>query len=127
MDALITLLPGDGIGPEVTAAAHRTLKKVAEVYGHSFTFEVRLIGATSNRDAVGARVSINAGGRVQMRERAGGGSYLAGNDPRLHFGLGDAERVDLIEVRWPSGVRDRLMRVEADRQITIREGQGLVE
>ncbi|NIL93679.1 MAG: 3-isopropylmalate dehydrogenase [Woeseiaceae bacterium] len=47
MDALITLLPGDGIGPEVTAAAHRVLKQVAETYGHSFRFEVRLIGGAA--------------------------------------------------------------------------------
>ncbi len=47
MEALITLLPGDGIGPEVTAAAHRALKKVAEVYAHDFQFEVRLIGGAA--------------------------------------------------------------------------------
>jgi 3-isopropylmalate dehydrogenase len=47
LDALITLLPGDGIGPEVTAAAHRALKKVAEVYGHNFKYEVRLIGGAA--------------------------------------------------------------------------------
>ena len=47
MDALITLLPGDGIGPEVTAAAHRVLKRVAERHGHGFAFEVRLIGGAA--------------------------------------------------------------------------------
>lgn len=47
MDALITLLPGDGIGPEVTAAAHRTLKKVAEIYGHTLRFEVKLMGGAA--------------------------------------------------------------------------------
>ena len=47
MEALITLLPGDGIGPEVTGAAHRTLKKVAEVYGHEFRFEVKLMGGAA--------------------------------------------------------------------------------
>ncbi|MEJ2128374.1 MAG: 3-isopropylmalate dehydrogenase [Woeseiaceae bacterium] len=47
MDALITLLPGDGIGPEVTAAAHRALKKVAEVYDHKFDFDVKLIGGAA--------------------------------------------------------------------------------
>jgi 3-isopropylmalate dehydrogenase len=47
LDALITLLPGDGIGPEVTAAAHRVLKRIAEVHGHSFEFDVRLIGGAA--------------------------------------------------------------------------------
>ncbi|TDI48593.1 MAG: CRTAC1 family protein [Acidobacteria bacterium] len=89
--------------------------------------EVRLIGTRSNRDGIGARVTLSASGRRQLRERKGGGSYLSSGDPRLHFGLGAATLVDLLEVRWPSGARDVLRAVPVDRQITIREGEGLVD
>jgi len=85
--------------------------------------QVRLVGRRSNRDGIGARVTVVAGGDKQIRERRGGGSFLAANDPRLHFGLGPAERAELIEVRWPSGTRDVLYDVAADRLVTITEGE----
>ena len=84
--------------------------------------QVFLVGRRSNRDGVGARVTVVAGGRKQIRERTGGGSYLSANDPRLHFGLGQSERVERIEVRWPSGARDVLHDVDADSLLTITEG-----
>lgn len=64
---------------------------------------VRTVGTTSNRDGYGARVSVTAGGRTQVREaRTNQGLYSA-SDPRLHFGLGPVEAVERVEVRWPSG------------------------
>ena len=84
--------------------------------------ELRLIGARSNRDGVGARVKVVAGSLTQVDERKGGMSYQSAQDPRLHFGLGDAARVDSIEVRWPSGAVDRLSNIPADRELTIKEG-----
>jgi hypothetical protein len=83
--------------------------------------EVRLVGGPSNRDAVGARVVVSAGGISQLRQRKGGGSYLSASDPRLHFGLGAAERVQRIEVFWPSGGTRTLSDLAADRVLTIRE------
>jgi hypothetical protein len=68
---------------------------------------LRLEGRASNRDAVGARVAVVAGGRRRVAYRVGGGSYQSASDPRLHFGLGTADRVDLIEIVWPSGRVDR--------------------
>ena len=88
--------------------------------GHHLT--LRLEGTASNRDAVGARVSVTAGGRARVAWRLGGGSYQAAGDPRLHFGLGDADRVESIEVRWPSGRVDRLGPVAADAGYLVREG-----
>jgi enediyne biosynthesis protein E4 len=85
---------------------------------------VRLEGVRSNRDGVGARVTVTADGRSQLRERKGGGSYLSASDGRLHFGLGPATKVERLAVRWPSGVTDQLSDVAADRTITIREGTG---
>ncbi len=57
----------------------------------------------SNRDGLGTKVLVTAGGRTQVAERRSSGGYLSQNDPRLHFGLGAAERVERIEIRWPSG------------------------
>ncbi len=88
--------------------------------GHHLT--LRLEGTASNRDAVGARVSVTAGGPARVAWRLGGGSYQAAGDPRLHFGLGDADRVESIEIRWPSGRVDRLGPLPADAGYLIREG-----
>src|SRR5262249_39218575 len=80
--------------------------------GHSVT--LRLEGTTSNRDAVGAHVAVTAGGRRQVAQRSGGGSYLSASDPRLHFGLGGAARIEVVEVTWPSGRIDRYRDLAAD-------------
>src|SRR5262249_21237449 len=61
---------------------------------------LRLEGRTSNRDAVGAKVVVVAGGRRRVAQRVGGGSYQSASDSRLHFGLGDADRIEAIEVTW---------------------------
>jgi thioredoxin-like negative regulator of GroEL len=83
---------------------------------------LRLEGTTSSRDAVGALVTITAGGRRQVAQRVGGGSYLSANDPRLHFGLGESDRVEEVEVRWPSGRIDRWQSLFAGTGYSLREG-----
>src|SRR5262249_53287306 len=65
--------------------------------------EVKLIGSKSNRDGIGAAVKVISGGRTQFDQAKGGMSYQSAHDPRLHFGLDEATRVDSIEVKWPSG------------------------
>ena len=87
--------------------------------GHSLT--LRMEGTMSNRDAIGARVTIQAGGRRQTAWRVGGGSYASAEDPRLHFGLGPMRMIDEIEVRWPSGRVDRFRDLPADTGYLIRE------
>jgi hypothetical protein len=64
---------------------------------------VRLKGRAPNCDAIGARVVATIGQRQLVRTVDGGGSYMSSHDRRVHFGLGQAERVDRLEVRWPSG------------------------
>ena len=81
-----------------------------------------LEGTTSNRDAVGAQVAVTAAGRTQVATRFGGGSYLSASDPRLHFGLGPARKVDRVEVTWPSGRRDCYQGLAADAGYRLREG-----
>jgi hypothetical protein len=87
---------------------------------------IRLIGTASNRDAVGARLSLTSSTRTQIREVKAGSSYLGQNDIRQHFGLGAATRAERLEVRWPSGRRDTIRDVPANLIITVREGEGIV-
>ena len=89
--------------------------------GHFLT--LKLEGTQSNRDAVGARVTVTAGGRSRIAQRIGGGSYQSAGDPRLHFGLGESTEIEEIEVRWPSGAVDRHAGLVADRAYLIREGE----
>jgi hypothetical protein len=83
---------------------------------------VRLQGRSPNRDALGARVTLRAGGRTQTKWLRSGG-YLSENDRRLHFGLGAAARADEIIVRWPKGQEERLAGADADRLLTLVEGK----
>jgi hypothetical protein len=82
---------------------------------------VVLEGAHSNRDGVGAEVRVSAGGREQVRARAGGTSYASASDPRLLFGLGAAARVERLEVRWPRGGTTVMTELSADRYVAVRE------
>src|SRR5262249_51300018 len=82
---------------------------------------LKLIGKTSNRDAIGARVTINAGGKKQMAEIHAGSSYLSQSDLKLHFGLGSAKKVDAIEIRWPRGRLQKLPPIEANRIVRVEE------
>jgi hypothetical protein len=87
----------------------------------------KLVGTKSNRAAIGARVTIHAGGVRQIGEVRGGGSYLSQNDLRLHFGLGKSTKIDSVEIRWPSGKVETLENVGADSIYTIVEGAGIRE
>ena len=82
---------------------------------------VKLIGTHCNRGAIGARVTVVAGGLTQMREVKSGSGYLSQNDLRLHFGLGDAKQVDTLTVRWLCGSVQVLQNVETNRVLVISE------
>jgi enediyne biosynthesis protein E4 len=83
----------------------------------------KLVGTKSNRDALGARIKISAGGINQIREIAGGGSYLSQSDLRANFGLGEATQIETIEVNWPSGAHQTFQNVPADHFYQITEGR----
>jgi hypothetical protein len=85
---------------------------------------IKCIGVKSNRSGIGARVQVKTGDRIQIDEVMSGSSYYSQNDLRLHFGLGPAIRADLIDIAWPSGLRETLHDVPADRLIVVREGTG---
>lgn len=75
-----------------------------------------------NRGAYGALVTLEAGGRKFLRQCHPGGSYLSSSDPRVHFGLGDAARVDRLTVRWPDGKTETFTDLPADRYLTLARG-----
>jgi hypothetical protein len=83
-------------------------------------------GTKSNRSAIGARVLVRYGGKVQAQAVTSQCSFLSANDPRLHFGLGAALKASL-EIHWPTGVSETFADLAADRLVTIREGQGIIK
>jgi hypothetical protein len=85
----------------------------------------KLVGTKSNKMAIGARVTVTAGKLVQMSEVRAGGSYLSTNDPRLHFGLGDENKLNEVQIQWPSGKTETLRDLSTDFIYTIVEGDGI--
>jgi hypothetical protein len=88
--------------------------------------KIRLQGTKSNRSAIGARVLVRYGGKVQAQEVMSQSSYVSANDPRLHFGLGAAESAD-IEVHWPLGLVEQHKNMAVNRLVTLREGAGILK
>jgi len=93
--------------------------------GHRVLF--KLEGTTSNRAAIGARVTVYAGGVARIAEVRAGGSYISQNDLRLHFGLGSETRISKVEITWPNGKREELKDLAADAIYTIGEGKGITQ
>ena len=82
---------------------------------------LKLVGKSSNRDGIGARVKVTANKKTQIREVISGSSYLSQSSLDLEFGLGKAEKVDTIEIRWPSGITQKLRNVVANQNLVIQE------
>jgi enediyne biosynthesis protein E4 len=92
-------------------------------YGkHGNWILVKLTGTKSNRDGIGARVTVGADGHSQMQEVRSGGGYISQSDFRLHFGLGQSTRVDALEIRWPSGLVQKIRGLPVNRIFSITEG-----
>src|SRR5215211_4100400 len=88
---------------------------------------IKLVGVKSNRGGVGARVTVVSGDLTQVDEVRSGDSYLSQSDMRLHFGLEKRAKIDQIQIRWTSGVVDKISGASVNRIITIKEGQGKVD
>ncbi|HMD49610.1 MAG TPA: CRTAC1 family protein [Bryobacteraceae bacterium] len=93
--------------------------------GRNHWLKVQLEATSSNRSAIGARVTAHYGGRTQVQEVMSQSSFLSVNDKRLHFGLG-AETGASLEVRWPNGMKEAFSNVAVNRLVVIREGAGVV-
>jgi len=85
---------------------------------------IKTVGRKSNRDGVGARVTVVAAGLKQMNEVRSGDSYISQNDMRLHFGIGAATKVERVEVLWPSGRKEAFENLKANQIATLEEGKG---
>lgn len=95
-----------------------------DVTGSNHWIKVKLIGVQSNRSAIGGRVTVRYGAKVQAQEVLSQSSYLSSNDPRLHFGLGQATTAD-VEVRWPHGQIEKFSALPAGHLISVTEGRGI--
>jgi hypothetical protein len=87
--------------------------------------QFKLTGVKSNRDAIGARVTLTAGGLRQIQEVNGGNGYAGQSTKRLHFGVGKATKVDSVEIRWPSGLVQKVDGVSVNKLNKVTEGKGL--
>ncbi len=87
---------------------------------------VKLVGTKSNRDAVGARITYQAGDLKRSRTKVAGGSFLSSHDPRIVLGIGKRPKIDWLEIKWPQpgGATERITDLPIDRYITILEGKG---
>ena len=88
--------------------------------GHNWLM-VSLVGTNSNRDGIGAKITLGADGRTQIREVSGGRSFMGQHMRPAHFGLGPAEKIERMTIRWPSGTVQTLTDVAAGQRITVEE------
>jgi enediyne biosynthesis protein E4 len=96
-----------------------------DIQGANHWLKIKLEGTKSNRSAIGARVVVRYGKKMQAQELLSQSSFYSVNDSRLHFGLGP-EKIADISIRWPSGLRQELKGVAANQLIVIKEGAGIV-
>ena len=95
-----------------------------DVRGSNHWLKIKLKGVESNRSAIGARVTVRYGDKIQAQEVLSQSSYLSVSDSRLHFGLGPETAAD-IEIRWPSGRIEKLAGVAADQLVHVTETSGI--
>jgi hypothetical protein len=100
-------------------AEGKLLRNVSTNTGH--WIEVELVGTKSNRDGIGARVEMTAGGKRWTAERVASSGFLSQNEGKLHFGLGTASVIDEVTIRWPSGIVQTLAAQPVDRILTVQE------
>ena len=88
--------------------------------------QIQVVGQKSNRSGIGARIKVVTGTHVQYREVQSGGSYLSFHDLRAHFGVGKAEQIEHLEIRWSSGHTDRVTHLPVNRRFLAVEGQEVI-
>jgi hypothetical protein len=97
---------------------------VNDVRNRNHWIAFHAIGSKSNRDGIGAKISVKAGARTLVDEVRSGSSYVSNSDMRVHFGLGSATKIDWVQVRWPSGLLERFENLPVDSIHTLKEGSG---
>jgi hypothetical protein len=97
---------------------------VNEVHNGNHWVAIKTVGTRSNRDGIGARITIKVGKRTLVDEVRSGSSYDSQSDLRVHFGLGASTRLDSVEVRWPNGNLESFRELKIDSVNTVTEGTG---
>jgi hypothetical protein len=108
----------------VNNLSDRPMLLVNEASNSNHWLGIKLVGTSSNRDAIGARVTLHGAKRSWVDEVRSGSSYSSSSDLRLHFGLGAETKLTSIEVRWPKGERELYMVEGIDRFLMLTEGKG---
>ncbi len=97
---------------------------VNDVHNGNHWIALHTIGSKSNRDGIGAKITVKAGTRTFVDEVRSGSSYISNNDMRVHFGLGATTKIDWVQVRWPSGLVERFENLPVDASYILKEGSG---
>ena len=97
---------------------------VNQVHSPNHWIAIRTVGTKSNRDGIGARISLKTANRVLVDEVRSGSSYVSNSDMRVHFGLGSVAKVEWVEIRWPSGLAEKFSDLAVDTIHTLKEGTG---
>ena len=97
---------------------------VNQVRNSNHWIAIRTVGTKSNRDGIGARIRVKTPTRVLVEEVRSGSSYISNNDMRAHFGLGKSDKIEWVEIRWPSGLTERFPGIGIDKIHTLEEGTG---
>ena len=121
LDLVINHNPGDS---GIAERSRPSLLRNDFDHGRSW-LQVELVGTRSNREAIGSLVTIETGGSRQIRHAHAGSAYASQSSSRLHFGLGDAERIDRLGVRWPDGSTENFADLAARQLIRITQGESI--
>jgi enediyne biosynthesis protein E4 len=97
---------------------------VNQVHNSNHWIEIRTVGRKSNRDGIGARIRVKTSTRILVDEVRSGSSYISNNDMRVHFGLGKSNKIEWVEIRWPSGLAERFTGAGIDKINSLEEGTG---
>jgi len=120
-------IDNDGTVEIVVNNSHDRPSLLKNLGEHGNWILLKLEGTKSNRDAIGAKVTVRVGDHQQTQEVRSGGGYISQSDFRLHFGLGKATKADAVEIRWPSGLVQRLENVAGNQIVKIRESIGIMK
>src|SRR5256885_1140934 len=94
------------------------------LFPYTTLFRSKTVGTDSNRSGIGARLVLKTASRTQIDEVRSGSSYISNNDMRVHFGLGTINKIESLEVRWPSGLVECYWNPRADSIVVVIEGSG---
>jgi len=100
---------------------------VNQIHNSNHWIAVHAVGTKSNRDGIGARVRVKTPSRILVDEVRSGSSYISNSDMRVHFGLAKSEKIEWVEIRWPSGLTERFTNLPVDQIHTLKEGSGAAE